>query len=36
LFWVGQFSFVAEVEPNVTFDQAQRVELNRTVEGIVG
>lgn len=32
-FWVGQFPAVAEVEPNSTFDQAQRVELNRTIEG---
>lgn len=35
-FWVGQFPSVAEVEPNATFDQAQRVELNRTVEGVAG
>lgn len=33
-FWVGQFPSVAEVEPNATFDQAQRIDLNRTVEGI--
>ncbi len=35
-FWVGQFPSVAEVEPNATFDQAQRIELNRTVEGVAG
>ena len=35
-FWVGQFPSVAETEPNATFDQAQRVELNRTVEGVAG
>ncbi|MES2657748.1 MAG: PPC domain-containing protein [Verrucomicrobiota bacterium] len=33
-FWVGQFPTVAETEPNATFDQAQRIELNRTVEGV--
>ncbi len=33
-FWVGQFPSVPEAEPNATFDRAQRVELNRTVEGI--
>ena len=35
-FWVGQFPSVPEIEPNATFDQAQRVELNRTVEGDAG
>lgn len=35
-FWVGQFPSVAEAEPNATFDQAQRIELNRTVEGVAG
>jgi len=35
-FWVGQFPSVAEVEPNATFDQAQRVDLNRSVEGVAG
>ncbi len=35
-FWVGQFPTVAELEPNATFDQAQRIDLNRTVEGIAG
>jgi hypothetical protein len=35
-FWIGQFPTVAEVEPNATFDSPQRVELNRTVEGIAG
>lgn len=35
-FWVGQFPTVAEVEPNATFEQAQRVELNTTVHGIAG
>lgn len=33
-FWVGQFPTVKEVEPNATFDQAQRVELNSTVQGV--
>lgn len=33
-FWVGQFPSVPEVEPNATFDQAQRIALNSTVEGI--
>lgn len=35
-FWVGQFPSVPEVESNATFDQAQRVALNSTVEGIAG
>jgi hypothetical protein len=35
-FWVGQFPSVAEVEPNSTFDTAQRVELNTTVYGVAG
>jgi hypothetical protein len=35
-FWVGQFPSVSETEPNATFDQAQRIELNRTVEGVAG
>lgn len=35
-FWVGQFPSVAEAEPNATFDQAQRIELNRTIEGVAG
>lgn len=33
-FWVGQFPNISEIEPNATFDQAQRVELNQTIEGI--
>ncbi|MES2475677.1 MAG: PPC domain-containing protein [Verrucomicrobiota bacterium] len=33
-FWVGQFPTVREVEPNANFDQAQRVELNTTVQGV--
>ncbi|RYD39544.1 MAG: peptidase, partial [Verrucomicrobiaceae bacterium] len=33
-FWVGQFPTVMETEPNATFDQAQRVELNTTVQGV--
>ncbi|RYD18501.1 MAG: peptidase, partial [Verrucomicrobiaceae bacterium] len=33
-FWVGQFPTVMEAEPNATFDQAQRVELNSTVQGV--
>lgn len=35
-FWVGQFPTVREVEPNATFDTAQRVELNSTVQGVAG
>jgi hypothetical protein len=35
-FWVGQFPTVAEQEPNNTFDQPQRVELNSTVQGVAG
>lgn len=33
-FWVGQFPNVPEVEPNASFDQAQRIEINSTVNGI--
>jgi hypothetical protein len=33
-FWVGQFPNVSEIEPNATFENAQRVELNSTVLGI--
>ena len=33
-FWVSQFPTIPEVEPNSTFDQAQRIPLNPTVEGI--
>jgi hypothetical protein len=33
-FWVGQFPSITEIEPNATFDQAQRVELNQTIHGI--
>ncbi len=32
-FFVGQFPVVAEADPNDTPDQAQRVELNTTVQG---
>ena len=35
-FWVGQFPTVREVEPNATFDNAQRIALNSTVEGVAG
>ncbi|GAA5121488.1 PPC domain-containing protein [Luteolibacter yonseiensis] len=35
-FWVGQFPTVMEAEPNATFDQAQRVEPNTTVQGVAG
>ena len=35
-FWVGQFPSVDEKEPNATFGEAQRVELNQTVAGIAG
>ncbi len=33
-FWVGQFPSAREVEPNASFDQAQRIELNSTVQGV--
>jgi hypothetical protein len=33
-FFVGQFPVVAEVDPNDTPDQAQRVDLNTTVQGV--
>ncbi|MEO8616667.1 MAG: peptidase [Luteolibacter sp.] len=33
-FWVGQFPNVFEVEPNATFDTAQKIELNCTVQGV--
>ena len=33
-FWVGQFPNIAEAEPNDRFDQAQRIELNSTLEGV--
>jgi hypothetical protein len=33
-FWIGQFPNVPEAEPNASFDQAQRVGLNQTIEGI--
>ncbi len=32
--WVGQFPTVHETEPNSTFDQAQRIDLNRTIAGV--
>lgn len=35
-FFVGQFPTVSEVEPNNTFDQPQRIELNQTVQGVAG
>jgi len=35
-FFVGQFPTLDEVEPNNSFDEAQRVELNTTVHGIAG
>ena len=35
-FWVGQFPAVDEIEPNANFDQAQRISLNTTVQGIAG
>ncbi len=35
-FWVGAFPAVAEVEPNGTTGQAQRIEMNRTVHGVAG
>lgn len=33
-FFVGQFPSVEEVEPNNNFDQAQKIELNKTVTGL--
>jgi len=33
-FWVGQFPTVKETEPNATFDTAQRIELNSTIQGV--
>ncbi|MES2439249.1 MAG: peptidase [Verrucomicrobiota bacterium] len=33
-FWVGQFPTVKEAEPNATFDTAQRIELNTTIQGV--
>lgn len=33
-FFVGQFPVVAEVDPNDTPEQAQRIELNTTIQGI--
>lgn len=35
-FWVGQFPSVDETEPNSSFEQAQRIELNTTVQGTAG
>lgn len=32
-FWVGQFPTVQQTEPNATFDTAQRIALNSTVQG---
>ncbi|MEO5716511.1 MAG: PPC domain-containing protein [Luteolibacter sp.] len=32
-FWISQFPNVPETEPNATFDTAQKVELNSTVQG---
>ncbi len=32
-FWVGQFPSVLEIEPNATFDQAQKVGLDQTLHG---
>ncbi|MBC7981028.1 MAG: hypothetical protein H7Y36_10745, partial [Armatimonadetes bacterium] len=34
-FWVGPFKTLEETEPNNTFDQVQRIELNTTVQGII-
>jgi len=33
---VGALPIVQEIEPNNDFDAAQKVELNRTIEGVVG
>ncbi len=35
-FFVGQFLCVDEAEPNNTFEEAQRVELNTTIHGVAG
>ncbi|WAC17909.1 PPC domain-containing protein [Luteolibacter sp. SL250] len=34
-FYVGQFPAVEEVEPNNNFDQPQKIELNKTINGVV-
>ncbi len=34
-FWVGPFGATAEVEPNSSFEEPQKIELNTTVQGIV-
>ena len=34
-FWVGPFPSAEETEPNNTFDEAQRIELNTTVQGVI-
>ncbi len=33
-FWISRFPNVPETEPNATFDTAQKIELNSTVNGI--
>lgn len=33
-FFVGQFATVMEAEPNNTFDEPQKIELNTTVQGV--
>jgi len=35
LFSVGRFTQIAETEPNTAFDEAQKVDFNRTIEGLV-
>lgn len=35
-FWISQFPNIPETEPNATFDTAQKVELNSTVQGVAG
>ncbi len=35
-FWIGQFPNIPEAEPNATFDTAQKIELNSTVQGTAG
>ena len=35
-FWISQFPNISETEPNATFDTAQKIELNSTVNATAG
>lgn len=35
-FWVGQFPIATEIDPNDTFEKAQPVGLNTTIQGVAG